>query len=187
MTTFFQPLTTEQAPEEAKQRLINAEKANGFSSNLLGVLAYAPTALEMYQTVSEINGRSSLNVQEREVVQLVAATDNGCTFCVAGHTALAKNKAKLAPEIVQALRDQAELPDTRLNALSTFARQALITKGAVDAQTTQAFFDAGFTQQNALDVLLGLSLATLCNYANSLARTELNSQLAAHQWEPKNA
>jgi len=187
MTTYFKPLTSEQAPEEAKQRLINAEKVNGFSSNLLGVLAYAPTALEMYQSVSEINSRSSLNVQEREIVQLVAATDNGCAFCVAGHTALAKNKAKLAPEIVQALRDQAELPDTRLNALSTFARQALLTKGAVDEQTTQAFFDAGFTEQNALDVLLGLSLATLCNYANSLARTELNSQLSPHKWEPKNA
>ena len=186
MTT-FKPLTAEQAPEAAKQRLINAEKANGFSSNLLGVLAYAPTALEMYQTVSEINGRSSLNVQEREVVQLVAATDNGCTFCVAGHTALAKNKAKLSAEIVQALRDQAELPDAKLNAVSNFARQALITKGAVDEVTTQAFFDAGYTQQNALDVILGLSLATLCNYANSLARTELNSQLSAHQWEPKNA
>ena len=187
MTTYFQPLTSEQASEEAKQRLINAEKVNGFSSNLLGVLAYAPTALEMYQTVSEINSRSSLNVQEREVVQLVAATDNGCKFCVAGHTALAKNKAKLAPEIIQALRDQSELSDDRLNALSTFTRQALLTKGAVDEQITNAFFEAGFTEQNALDVLLGLSLATLCNYANSLARTELNSQLSVHKWEPKNA
>lgn len=187
MTTYFKPLSSEQAPEQAKQRLINAEKANGFSSNLLGVLAYAPTALEMYQTVSEINGRSSLNVQEREVVQLVAATDNGCSFCVAGHTALAKNKAKLSPDVVQALRDQAELPDKRLNALSTFARQALITKGAVDEQTIQAFFVAGFTEENALDVLLGLSLATLCNFANSLARTELNSQLVAHKWEAKHA
>lgn len=46
--TNFQPLTIEQAPEQAKQRLSNAEKANGFSSNLLGVLAYAPTALETY-------------------------------------------------------------------------------------------------------------------------------------------
>lgn len=187
MTTYFKPLTSEQAPEAAQQRLINAEKANGFSSNLLGVLAYAPTALEMYQTVSEINSRSSLNVQEREVVQLVAATDNGCTFCVAGHTALAKNKAKLDAEIIQALRDQSELPDTRLNALSHFARQALITKGAVDEQTLKAFFDAGFTEQNALDVILGLSLATLCNYANSLARTELNAQLQTYRWEPQNA
>lgn len=185
--TNFQPLTIEQAPEQAKQRLSNAEKANGFSSNLLGVLAYAPTALETYQTVSEINSRSSLNVQEREVVQLVAATDNGCTFCVAGHTALAKNKAKLSPEIVEELRDQAALSDTKLNALSTFSRQVLLNKGAVDEAEIQAFFTAGYTQQQALDVILGLSLATLCNYANSLARTELNSQLAAHRWEPKNA
>lgn len=120
-------------------------------------------------------------------MQLVAATDNGCTFCVAGHTALAKNKAKLSPEIVEELRDQAALSDTKLNALSTFSRQVLLNKGAVDEAEIQAFFAAGYTQQQALDVILGLSLATLCNYANSLARTELNSQLATHRWEPKNA
>lgn len=186
MTT-FQPLTIEQAPQQAKPRLIHAEKANGFQSNLLGVLAYAPTALEMYQTVAEINARSSLNIQEREVVQLVAATGNACTFCVAGHSALAKNKAKLAAEVIQALRDQAELPDPKLNALSTFTRLALVNKGAVDTPSILAFFAAGYSQENALDVLLGLSLATLCNYANSLANTELNSQLSAYQWDVPDA
>ncbi|TCM61158.1 AhpD family alkylhydroperoxidase [Acinetobacter calcoaceticus] len=181
----FHPLTPENASAAAQPRLISAEKANGFQSNLLGVLAYAPTALEMYQTVSEINSRSSLNAQEREVVQLVAATDNGCRFCVAGHSALATHKAKLSTELIQALRNQAALPDAKLNALSVFSRQALAHKGAVSEQVLHDFFAAGYQQQHALDVLLGLSLAALCNYANNLAHTELNSQLAAYQWEPQ--
>jgi hypothetical protein len=31
---------------------------------------------------------------------------------------------------------------------------------------------------------LGVSLATLCNFANNLARNELNPQLEAYRWEP---
>lgn len=185
MTTLFQPLAPEQALPEAKERLEKAEQVNGFRSNLLGVLAHSPQALEMYQEVSQINARSSLSIQEREVVQLVAATDNGCSYCVAGHTALAKNKAKLPEEVVTALRNQENLPDARLDALSTFARHTLATKGAAEPAQIQAFLDAGFTEQNALDVILGLALATLCNYANSLARTELNVQLSAHAWTKK--
>jgi alkylhydroperoxidase family enzyme len=40
-----------------------------------------------------------------------------------------------------------------------------------------AFKQAGFSDQNALDVVLGVSLATLCNFANNLAETELNPQM----------
>lgn len=178
----FQPLGIEQAPEAAKIRLILAEKANGFASNLLGVLAHAPTALEGYQNLSQINQRNSLTPQQREVVQLVAATANGCGFCVAGHTALSLNKFKLDAALVQALRDQAPLPDPQLEQLAQFARQLLLHKGAVDEASLEAFFHAGFSEQHALDVILGLSLATLCNFANSLAQTPLNAPLKKYQW-----
>lgn len=180
--SYFQPLSIEQAPKAAQARLILAEKANGFASNLLGVLAYAPTALESYQSLSEINQRNSLSPQQREVVQLVAATANGCAFCVAGHTALSLNKVKLDAALVQALRDQTELPEAQPNALAQFARTVLAHKGAVDEASLNDFFNAGFTAQHALDVILGLSLATLCNFANSLARTPLNTPLEKYQW-----
>ena len=52
--------TIEDAPNEAKAALINAEKNNGYLPNLLRVLANAPVALETYLTVSGINARSSL-------------------------------------------------------------------------------------------------------------------------------
>ena len=42
-----------------------------------------------------------------------------------------------------------------------------------------AFFDAGYTQENAIDVILGVSLATLCNYVNNIAETPINPELQA--------
>ncbi|HUH39311.1 MAG TPA: carboxymuconolactone decarboxylase family protein, partial [Castellaniella sp.] len=72
----------ETAQADAPDRLRVAQKANGFLPNLLGVLANAPTALEGYQVLGSINARNSLTATEREVVQITAATYNGCGFCV---------------------------------------------------------------------------------------------------------
>ena len=53
--------TIETAPEEVKDVLQTVKDANGgFIPNLIGLLANAPTALETYRTVGEINRRNSL-------------------------------------------------------------------------------------------------------------------------------
>jgi alkylhydroperoxidase family enzyme len=43
---------------------------------------------------------------------------------------------------------------------------------------------AGLTDANALEIVLGVSLATLCNFANNLAQNELNAELQQYQWTP---
>src|ERR1044072_6680925 len=63
----------EDAPEAARPALETAQKNNGYLPNLLRVLANAPVALETYLTVSGINARASLNLAQREVVQITAA------------------------------------------------------------------------------------------------------------------
>jgi alkylhydroperoxidase family enzyme len=56
--------------------------------------------------------------------------------------------------------------------------------GNVSDAALAAFHAAGFSDANALEVVLGVSLATLCNFANNLAQNELNPQLAAYRWTP---
>ena len=51
------------------------------------------------------------------------------------------------------------------------------TKGRVGDEALAEFLEAGYSQQNALDVVLGVSLASLCNYANNLANTPINPEL----------
>lgn len=126
----------------------------------LRTLEDAPVALETYLTVSGINARASLSLAEREVVQLTAETTHGCGFCVAGHTAIAKNKAKLPENVIEALRARGELPDTRYDAIAAFTREVIATRGAVNEDALNAFLRAGFEQQQALEVILGVSLAT---------------------------
>lgn len=169
--------TIESAAPEAKERLENAFKLNGFLPNLLCVLANAPTALETYQTVSAINMRTSLTPVEREVIQITAAKRNGCDFCVAGHTKLALKKLRMSDELVEALRNINALSDPKLNALAVFTLAVIEQQGHVEDEQLQAFKAAGYNDQQVLEVVLGVSLATLCNYANNVAKTVINPEL----------
>ena len=175
--------TIESAPEASRPWLERSQAANGFLPNLVASLANAPTALETYLTVAEINGRSGLTLAERETVQITAAAIPGCGFCVAGHTAVALKKAQLDPQLVDAIREQRPLADARLNAVAVFTRDVIATRGAVADAALAAFRAAGFSAATALEVVLGVSLATLCNFANNLSQNDLNPQLAAYRWE----
>jgi uncharacterized peroxidase-related enzyme len=169
--------TAASAPDASQPLVDRAIKANGFLPNLIGVLANAPVALETYLTVSEINSRASLSLAEREVVQITAARLNGCDFCVAGHSALAIKKAGLDAASVVALQNGRPTGDARLDAVLAFTIAVIDARGAVSNDSLDAFKAAGFADQQALEVVLGVSLATLCNFANVMAQSPVNAQL----------
>jgi uncharacterized peroxidase-related enzyme len=162
--------------------LLAAETRNGFLPNLLRILANAPVALETYLTVSGINARSSLSIAERETVLITAAAVHGCGFCVAGHTAAAYKQAGLDKKMVEALRNLTPVPNERLEAVARFTKAVIGTRGRVDDTEFEAFKAAGFTDEGALEVVFGVSLATLCNFANNLGGAPLNPQLEPYRW-----
>jgi uncharacterized peroxidase-related enzyme len=173
----------EDAPEAARPTLETAQKNNGYLPNLLRVLANAPVALETYLTVSGINARASLSLAEREVVQITAAATHGCGFCVAGHTAVATKKAGIDAAAVASLRALKPLADSRLDAVAIFTRAVIAGRGAVSDDELNAFRNAGFDDAAALEVVLGVSLATLCNFANNLGQPPLNRELEPYRWD----
>lgn len=179
--------TIEDAPDAARPALETAQKNNGYLPNLLRVLANAPVALETYLTVSSINGRASLTLPEREAVQLAAATTHGCGFCVAGHSAVAEKKAGLSASVIESLRGRETVEDRRLDAVARFTEEVIASRGAVSDEALATFKAADFDDAAALEVVLGVSLATLCNFANNLGRPPLNQELELYRWEPPKA
>ena len=79
--------------------------------------------------------------------------------------------------LLEALRARQALDDTKLNALALFTLAVIEERGQVSDDELQAFLAAGYNQGQALEVVLGVSLATLCNYANNLAKTPINPEL----------
>jgi uncharacterized peroxidase-related enzyme len=177
--------TAESAPEAARETLANVHKNYGFVPNLLAGLAEAPTALHSYLALSEQFGKASLSAPEQQVVLLATSVINECRFCVAAHSYLARNIAKLDEVSITALRDGGELPDARLNALARFTRAVVNERGWVNGPALDAFFAAGFSKAQVLEVVLGVTTKTLSNYANHLLETPVNKQFAADEWQPR--
>lgn len=173
--------TAETAPADARHFLESSKAQNGYLSNLIALLAHAPEALEAYLTLGALNAKGRLTLSEREVVQLTAAAIHGCAFCSAGHGALSLKKARLPVEVIAALQAGQETGEARIDALARFTREVIFTRGAVSEEGYRAFRAADFDDRQALDVVLGVSLATLCNFANNLGSPPLNPELEPYR------
>lgn len=175
--------TPDSAPEAARALLRGARDKMGFVPNLYANLANAPAALEAYFGLSAQFDKTSFNPVERQVVLLAASVENGCEFCVAAHSMIARKMAKAPDAVVDALRNRTSLPDARLEALATFTRQMVKERGWVTGAPLQAFLKAGFTHQQAVEVVLGVAMKTLSNYTNHLTETRTNEQFASEAWK----
>ncbi len=175
--------TPDSAPEASRPVLADAERKLGFVPNLYAGLANAPAVLEGYLAVSACFEKSSLTPTERQVVLLVTSVVNGCEFCVAAHSMIAKAMVGVPADVVAALREQKEPDDARLAALSEFTRVVVEQRGWVaDHPAFSRFMAAGYTPAQALEVMLGVTQKTLSNYANHLLGAPLNAVFEAERW-----
>jgi AhpD family alkylhydroperoxidase len=177
--------TPETAPEAAKPLLEKAKAQNGFVPSLYAGLGNAPAVLQAYLQMAELFGKTSLSSTEQQVVWLATSVEHECTFCVAVHSMIAKKLAKVPGEFVSALRQGENPEDERLTALADFTRAVIRERGHVlDHPAYKAFLDAGFKQEQALEVILGVAHKTLSNYANHLMQTPVDAAFASEEWNP---
>ncbi|MGW7363279.1 carboxymuconolactone decarboxylase family protein [Streptomyces sp. NPDC054841] len=132
-------------------------------------LAESPQLLNGFLQLSAVFESSTLEPVAREVVIMTVAVRNDCHVCVEMHTA--KLRALRADEaLIEALRDQRPLPDEPLEAVRQFTLDVLATAGGVDDEELKRFLSYGYTERNALEVVLGIGTYTMSTFANRLVR-----------------
>lgn len=171
------------APEAAKPFLEKVQGKFGFVPNILGAMAEAPATLEGYLTLTGIFEKSSLSPIERQLILLAVSRENECHFCVAAHSGGAI-KAGLDDGEVEHLREGEALNDPKLEALHAFATALTVSRGHVGDKSLEAFMNAGYTRQQAYEVILGVAVKVMTNYVDALADVPLNDQLAPMKWVP---
>lgn len=174
------------APQDARPLLENALKGFGMIPGLHAVMAEAPALLEGYQLLHGLFQNTSFNAEELTVVWQTINVEHGCHYCVPAHTGIAR-AMKVSDEISDALRNQTPLPDSKLEALRTFTLAMLRQRGEVDQAQLQAFYAAGYSERQVLEVILGLAQKVMSNYTNHIAQTPVDRAFAPFAWEPKAA
>lgn len=173
------------APEAARAALAATRKNFGMIPNLERVMASAPALLTGYSTLWDLFDETSLGPIERQVVYLTANFENDCEYCVPWHSLLAQ-RAGMESRDLDALRSGASLPTPKLDALHRFAKALVQERGNIAPAELEAFLEAGYTEVQALEVVLGLAVKVMSNYTNSIAGTPLDPAVEKLRWhKPK--
>lgn len=179
----FADYTPETAPEAVRPALRAAAGKFGFLPSAMARLAESPSVVTAFGRLMAVWDACSLTHVEREVVTLTVAHDAGCEVCMAIHSAVMAQTVGDAA-MLEALRTRSPLADVRLEALRSFTLRVMATKGDAGESALLAFLAAGYTKENALDVVLGVGTYTLSTYANRLTRAPLDAPLASFAWSP---
>ncbi len=175
----FETHTVESAPAASSDALGAIAEKYGFVPNLAGVFATSPGALEgLLALLGSYDGPNlKLNPIERQVVLLAVSVYNRCEYCTAAHSMVASGLG-LEREQIDRLQNGGSLSDARLEALRQFATSIAQTRGRPAAGELERFAAAGFDEGDVLEVILGVAVKTLTNYANHIAQVEVNEQFA---------
>lgn len=170
------------APEAAQPLLKKAKENYGFVPNLLGVMASSPALLKGYITLSGIFDETSFSPTERQIILLSASYENGCTYCMAAHSAMASMQ-NVPDHVIEALRNDEPIRDSKLEALRNLTREMVDMRGYPSADTLKAFKAVGYDDSHVLEVVLGVGMKTLSNYTNHMAETPLDEAFEGSRWK----
>lgn len=168
----IKPLNIENAPEASRPLLEAVNAKMGKIPNLLGNLAHSPAALQSYLSLAETLGGGLFSGQELELVALAVGEANNCDYCLAAHTMIGGMQGLDSDTILAARNGQSS--DPKLAQLIRLSAEITVTRGNPEAASVTAFLGAGWTEGHLMELIAVVALNTLTNYANHIAKTEVD-------------
>jgi uncharacterized peroxidase-related enzyme len=182
MNERFEALSVDEAPEGSRRLLEGTAKRFGFVPSPVAKAARSPALLGHLLAGFAAFERSSLSKAEREVIAMTVARANECGYCIALHSATLTGDPNLAP-LVEPLRSGRPLTEPPLEAVRRFTLALLQGRGAIGDDDWQLFVQAGYGEEHALDVVLGVGVYVLSTFANRATRAEIDAPFAPFVWK----
>ena len=178
MSRIATPASIEASPAASQPLLQAVKKQLGVVPNLFRVVGNSPAALEGYLGLNGALGKGKLDGKTRERIALAVAEINGCGYCLAAHSYLAKNLAKLDDAEIAA-NSGGGSNDPKADAAVAFAATIVRERGHVAASDLEAVRAAGYGDAEIIEIVLHVALNTLTNYVNEVAGTDIDFPVVA--------
>ena len=163
----------DQTPAASRPLLDAVNKQLGVVPNLMKMLGNSPAALGGYLSLSGALGKGTLGAKTGERIALAIAEINGCRYCLAAHTYLGTNLAKLDTAEIAANRNGTST-DPKADAAVRFAVDIARARGHVSDAAVQVVKNAGYGAAEIMEIVVHVALNTLTNYVNEVAQTEID-------------
>jgi len=165
--------TVDQSPTASKPLLDAVHKQLGVVPNLMKLIGNSPAALEGYLALNGALAKGVLDAKLRERIALAIAEFNGCEYCLAAHTYIGRNMAKLDDAEIAAAR-HGHSRDLKADAAVRFARRVAQAHGAVADADLAGLRAAGYDEASTIEIVLNVALNVLTNYVNNVALTDVD-------------
>lgn len=173
MTRIALPASIDAAPAGAHDAL-NAVKAKlGKAPNIYLLASNSPAALDGLLGLSGALSGGALDAATREALALTVANVNGCDYCNAAHSYIAKNVVKLSDDEIAKNRD-GRATDAKIDAAVRLARKITLTRGEADAADINAARKAGLSDAELVEIVAHVALNTFTNYLNHVFKTPVD-------------
>ena len=169
--TLFKVPSREEVSENNQAIFDRLTKSIGMVPNIYATFTHSDTALGDFLAFD--NRKSSLNAQEKEIVNLAVSQVNACEYCLAAHTVIGQ-KAGFTEQQVLEIRSGRATFDNKLDALAQFARSVAENRGKVSDLQTATLLDVGFTEENIVDIVMAVSGISTTNYLHNITEVPID-------------
>ena len=150
------------------------KKAAGKVPNTFAAIgAHGPAALKAILQADAVLAAGSLSKQDQETIKLVLSEAVGCDYCVAAHSLLGKMTG-LKPDTLKQVRAGEATGDDKRDALVHFVRILAKTSGTISDGEFRAIKDAGYTDEQLVDIALAIAVTTFTNVFNRINDTAID-------------
>ncbi|HPF41650.1 MAG TPA: carboxymuconolactone decarboxylase family protein [Phycisphaerae bacterium] len=166
------PIDPSDADPKAQELLEGVQKKLGRKPNIFLTLAHSPAALQAYLGFSGAMATSALPGKLREQIALTVGQANLCDYCLAAHTAIGSSLGLSQEETIAARKG--EVSDAKAQAAIKFSQNMVADRGNVGDADVQALRDAGYSDQQIVEIVAVVALNLFTNYFNHVMGTEVD-------------
>lgn len=160
------------APEKTKDLLTTVKKQMGGVPNILATMAQSPAALGGYLGLAGALTGGKLPAKLGEQLALTVAGANRCDYCASVHTALGAKAGLDDEELRKNLRGDSA--DSRTASALRFAGRIIETRGHVSDADLDDVRQAGFSDEEIVEIVAHTAMNIFTNYFNHVAGTEID-------------
>ena len=160
------------ASPEAQELFQTLEKKMGKVPNIFLHMAQAPNVLSSFMMLSDAAAKTSLPRGLQEKIALLAAEKNGCEYCLAAHTMLAKMQGITSEEI--ALNKKASSKEQKEAIILQFVQNIIEKKGRVAKEDIDFLKKNQVSNQEIVEIILIVIVNMFTNYFNNIIEPDID-------------
>jgi uncharacterized peroxidase-related enzyme len=160
------------APAESRSILDNVNRMLGFVPNLQRLMSISPNALAGWAGLMGALSKT-LDVKTRDGIALAVSDVDGCNYCLAAHSYISSNLAKIPPEEI-ALNREGRSSEPKRQAAIAFAKALIEKRGKVTDEEFAAVKAAGWTDANIVEMIALSAQFLLTNFVNNAVQTPID-------------